>query len=199
MDSGRAATPNLANHSLTLQQVLQVAKRRNPGLQAARSRWQAARDRAPAVSGLPDPHIRLNVMAEESVTRNGPVEAQYRISQKIPWFGKLDAKEKAALAVAGAASARYRRERLTLSAKVAETFYDLYYAQRAIEITQGIIELVERLEASIRAKYVSGQVNQQDLLKIQIEREELQNKLDDQRDVEQATRARLNGLLHRPG
>jgi len=184
--------------SLKLEKVIRMALERNQKLKSARRAWRAARHRADAVSGWPDPMLKFTYMEEEIVSRNGPIENTTMLSQKIPWFGKLDAKQKAALAAAGRASAQYRAARLAVRNRVTDAFAGYYFYHHAIEIVEENIQLVERLENSARTKYENGAVERQDLLKVQIERDRLRTERADLRDLKQAERVNINKLLDRP-
>ncbi len=184
--------------TVQLSGLVDRALRENQGVQSAEQRWKSAVYRAGHVSGLPDPELMTMAAVEPIKTRDGPVDWQLRLSQKFPWFGKLDAKEQQQLAEAGKWYSRYLRKRNKVVRNVKETFAEYRYLFRAIEITEEMREYLDRMEEGVRQRYESGASRVHDLLRIENEREKLETERADLEDRKQAVRANMNELLDRP-
>ncbi|GIW72798.1 MAG: PTS cellobiose transporter subunit IIC [Planctomycetota bacterium] len=192
------ASAELAASPLSLALLLEQALARNAGLEAARRRWLAAQARPAHQGALPDPMVSLKWMIEHVVTRNGPIEQTFMLQQPIPFPGKLVLSARIAEQEALAAWERYMTSGLALIAEVKKAYYELYWVERAIEITGENKRLVEQLLQVAQTKFAAGQVTQQDVLKAQIEQARLANETETLADLRRAVQARLNRALNRP-
>ncbi|UCE48268.1 MAG: TolC family protein, partial [Phycisphaerales bacterium] len=87
----------------TLSEYLRYAALNNAGLKAAFEQWKAAIEEVPQARSLPDPRFTYGHFIEEVETRVGPQRNRFGISQTFPWFGKIEARTRAAGASAEAA------------------------------------------------------------------------------------------------
>ncbi len=183
---------------VTLDDVVSTALMNNPGIMAAKKRWEASLSKPTVVSSLPDPVLKVTYFIEEIETRNGPLEGGVSISQRLPWIGKLSLKKKVAELEAAMVSEDYVSNRLKVIYEVKKAFFEFYWIDRAITITRTNINILKQLEGLIRVKYITGEVAQQDLLKVQIELLRLQNDLNTFIDMKSTIKVKLNTLLGRP-
>ena len=183
---------------ITLGEVVALALEKNPGIIAAKERWESSLNKPTLVSSLPDPVLKGTYFLKEIETRNGPMEKGFSLSQKFPWIGKLSTRKKVAESEADIVKADYESTRLRVIYQVKEAFFDLYWVHRAIAITRANMNILGQLEGLIRTKYITGEAAQQDLLKVQIELLRLQNDLNTFRDMESVVKVKLNSLLGRP-
>lgn len=183
--------------SLPIDAVIVYALAENPGLQAAQARWLAAKNIPARVSAYPDPQLGLIYYMEEIETKNGPMRGGVILSQRVPWFGKLGLKGKIAEKAAEMVREAYNATRLEVIAEVKVTYYELYWINKAIEITKEHRELLTQFEKVAQTKYATGKVTQQDVLKAQIELSELLDNLITLDELKETTVAWLNTLLDR--
>ncbi len=135
---------------------------------------------------------------QEVETRVGPQEDNLGISQTFPWFGKLKLQGQAALASADAVQEQYESAKLTLFDEVKQTYYELYYLGRAIDITKENVGLLQQFEQIAESKYRSGTAANGDVLKAQVELDKLRDRLRTLEEMQEPTDARLNAALNRP-
>ncbi len=183
---------------LVLRDCLAYAALHNPGLEAAFDRWQAALERVPQVGALPDPQFSYTYFITEVETRVGPQRQRFMLSQKFPWFGKLELRTDAAVAAAKAARQEYELEKLKLFKRVKQGYYQYYYLGRATELTRENLMLLGSLEAIARTKYQSGTLDQTAVIRFQMDIGKLEDRV---RSLEQMRRprvARFNAILNRP-
>jgi cobalt-zinc-cadmium efflux system outer membrane protein len=181
----------------TLEDYLRYAALNNPGLEAQFNAWKAAVERVPQVRALPDPRFTYGYYIGEVETRVGPMQHSLALSQRFPWFGKLQDREDAAARNAAAAFHRFEAAQLELFVRVERAYNELYYLKRSIDITSDNIELVQQIERVVRARYRVAAASHPDLIKVQVELAKLEDRLRQLRDLEAPRRAQLNAALNR--
>ncbi len=119
----------------TLHQALALAATRNPGLEAARRQWLAAIEREPQALAPPDPQL-----TELMFDFTDSEWMSLQLMQPIPWPGTLRLSGKVAAAEADIARLEYEIALRDLLIEVKQSWYELYYLDRAAEITR-LIEM----------------------------------------------------------
>lgn len=142
---------------------------RNPGVHAARAQARAAALRAPQVRALPDPVAGVTAFLATPETRTGPQLLSLGLSQGLPWFGKLELKEKAALFAASALEFDVEALRLRLVTETRRLYYELAFLQRHREITEELRSHLLKHEEIARARYATGVGFGQGVIKLQAE------------------------------
>lgn len=170
----------------------------SPQLEAAFARWKAALERMPQVRALPDPNFSYGYFINEVETRVGPQQHRVMVRQMFPWFGTLELREGVAGKQAEAAYDRYLAERLEVIHTVRDAWYDRAGLDGEINITRENIDLLTQLERTALDRYRVGATAQADVIRLQIERERLQDRLDTLEDRRRPIDARLNAALNRP-
>jgi outer membrane protein TolC len=186
-----------ANHPL-LEQFVGEALLNNPALQEAIARYRASLQKTAQVTSLPDPTFKFTQFIRTVETRVGPQWNVFSLSQKLPWFGKLDRKGQVALRESAALYQMYRAEERQVIAQVKRTFYELGYIDRALEITREEESLLDHYERLSQARYSLGQGLMQAVIKVQAEITQVIDRsklLERQRE---SLVARLNTLMDRP-
>jgi outer membrane protein TolC len=169
----------------------------NPAIWEAEHRWRAALQRIPQVSSLPDPMVTITPFISSPETRVGPQELALGISQKFPWFGKLDAKGEIALRDALAAAEQYQAQIREIVTAVKRAYYSLAYLDEAIRITAEDKELLEHFEEMAQARYSTGKGIQQAVIKIQAEITSDDERMYMLRQQRESVAANLNTLMDR--
>lgn len=170
----------------------------SPEVEAAYQRWRASAERLPQVSALPDPRLSVGFFLEEVQTRTGPQEARVGVSQAFPWPGQLQNREDAASRAAAAAWRRFETVRLSVTERVVSTLHDLAYLDATISITEENLELLRSFEEVLRARYRVGSGSHPELIRIQVELGQLEDRLAQLRSMRPAYVAELNAALNRP-
>ncbi len=181
-----------------LSQYIDAAIFANPSIWEAEHRWRAALQRIPQVSALPDPMFGITQFIHKPETRVGPQETILSISEKFPWFGKLDAKGEIALREALAAAERYQARIREIVAAVKRAYYDLAYFDEAIRVTQQDKGLLEHFEEIAQTRYETGKGIQQAVIKLQAEITRDEDRLYLFRQQRESVAANLNSLMNRP-
>lgn len=142
---------------------------RNPRLAMLEAKARSGDQRTPQVRSLPDPELSLTLFLLQPQTRVGPQQASAGISQRLPWFGKLELKEQASLLEAAAAWNRVETFRLQLVTKVRSLCLELRYLDRERRIVVEDQVTLEHYEELAQARYASGVGTSQTVIKIQAE------------------------------
>ena len=174
---------------------IQFALVQNPDIQAARKLVEAAANRVPQAASLQDPTLGMTLFPEQVQTAAGSQELLMSASQRFPWFGKLRTKAEAAEAGAEVARANLAAVELAVMDEVKRAYYELYFVERAIEITETDRELLKPLIAIAEARLISGGTAQ-DVRRAELEVLDLDNQLIRLRQQLASQQARLARLLH---
>lgn len=180
-----------------LEGYIQQARRENPDLKAFALRYEAAMERIPQASSLPDPMFQVTHFVESVQTRTGPQENVLMFSQRIPWFGKLDSRELAASAEAEALWYAFQNRQLMLARMVSLGYFEYGFTGRAILLTEENLSLLKELEPIVDQKVrTGGDINS--LLRLKVEIGKLDDKLKSLKQKRIAQSAKLAELLALP-
>ena len=180
-----------------IEQYLQQAAQNNPDLKAQYKQYLSALQQSPQVSTLPDPELAFGYFINPIETRVGPQQARFGITQMFPWFGTLNARGDAATKQAKAKFEAFQDARNKLFYEVQKSWYHLYQIEQSIRILEENIELLGIFESLAIQKYETNQVGQADVLRVQIEKEDLKSRMEFQKDNRQVARQEFNELLNR--
>ncbi len=180
-----------------LPELIEEALSQNPQIKAARNEWEASLQVIPQAKSLPDPMLSYSYFGQSVETRLGPQRNKFSLSQKFPFFGKLSLKGEIARKGASVLEEQYMAVKLNIVLKVKKAFFSLFWLDRAIRISQEEKEVLERLTKIAEKKYETGEVNQQDVLKAQLEISKVQDKILILNQRRRAIAAELNALLNR--
>lgn len=182
-----------------LDEYVQQAVAQNPQIQAKRKRVEAMAQRVPQAASLKDPTIATTgypFYPHVQQTAGGRMTVEAEVSQEVPWFGKLRTQACAAEAEVDMARADLLAAELEVVEQVKRAYYELYYVQRASDITEESRRLAVDFSRIAETKYKAAQVSQQDLLRAELEVSNVDTQLVRLRQELQSAQARLARLLH---
>jgi outer membrane protein TolC len=192
------AEPDLAGpHSVD--EYVAYALSQNPRVQAQRNLVAATAQRVPQAASLEDPTVGVvgyPFFPNVPQTASGRMVADVEVAQTVPWFGKLDAKACAAEAETDMARAELAAAEWEVVEQVKRAYYELYYLQRAIAITETSRSLAVDIRRITEAKFRTGAVAQQDLLRSELEISNIDSELIRLRQELVSSQARLARELH---
>ena len=169
----------------------------NPQLKVMLSEYRASIQQIPQVTALPDPMMTFTQFIRSPETRVGPQTHSLMISQRFPWFGKLDLHGKVAVREASARYEQYRGYERQLAARVKDTFYELGYLDRSIEIAREEQLVLEYYEQLAQTRYATGGGLQHEVIKVQTEITRAIDRLSVLSEQRNAAVSRLNTLRSR--
>ena len=195
---GETTSPIALSKSPTLDECILYALSESREVRSAYSLYQAALEKAPQVSALPEPRLSYGYFINAIETRVGPMRHKVGLAQPIPWFGKLSLREEVANAEAKAAYYSFLVRKNKLVSEVTKSFYELAYLNQSKTITEANLELLKRWEQVLAQRYRSQVGTQANLIKAQVELGKLEDKLKQINEFENPLKAQLNSLLNRP-
>ena len=169
----------------------------SPAVEAAYQRWLAASERLPQVRALPDPRLNFGFFLDEVETRTGAQQSRIGVSQAFPWPGLLSDREDAAAMAARAAWRQFEAARLEVTERVVETLHEVAYLDGAIRITDENLELLSSFEEVVQARYRVGAGSHPELIRVQVELGQLEDRLAQLRAMRPTYVADLNAALNR--
>lgn len=198
-----APLSSFAEEPVSLKALLDEARTNNPEIKALEERARARDARARAEGVLDDPTLKIEM---EDLDKDHPLNiapgnamlTRYTISQMFPFPGKLSLKERIAFKEAMATKAELRAKELEVSAMVKEAYYDYALVAESMNIAREIKDLLSYMARIAEAKYATGQVSQQDTIKVQVETTMLTNEIISLEAEKGVAEARLKSILSRP-
>lgn len=193
---------NESEAPLDLKWLIQEAMEKNPEIIAAQKRFNAAKAKISQAKSLDDPSIRAGSfdMSNNPININGQTEMlqqRYSVLQKIPFPGKLRLRSEVAIEESNIVEKDSQAKIQEIIALVKSAFYELYYINSAIDITEENRELLRKFSKIAETKYSVGKTTQRDVLAAQVELSTLANNLIVLNKERESVIARLNILLDR--
>lgn len=197
------AEMNEADAPLDVKWLIQEAMENNPEIIASQKRLNVAKTKISQVKSLDDPSIRAGSfdMSNNPININGQTEMlqqRYSVSQKIPFPGKLRLRSEVAIEEANIVEKDSQTKIQEIIALVKSAFYELYYINCAIDITEENRGILRKFAKIAETKYSVGKATQRDALAAQVELSTLANNFIVLNKERESVIARLNSLLDRP-
>jgi outer membrane protein TolC len=182
----------------SLRGLIETAERSNPELLAAREAADAARFHPSVAGGYPDPLFTYTYFFESIETRLGPQRQVFRLTQPIPFPGKLSSRSEVASYDAAILEERYNEKRLEVRRRIIESYYAIASVKEILSTLGSEDELLVQFEDIVKTRLEAGRGNQQDILKVQIERVKLQERRLKRLRQLAILESALNELIHMP-
>lgn len=187
-----------------VESLLAIAREGSPDYRMSRLEAEAARERILMAGALPDPMLRIEL---ENLTRNGNQSAslnpsrvgdtKYTLIQPLPFWGKRDLKREVAEADAAQADGRTADTWSEIASRIKGLYAQYWLTGKILRLTEENIELTDRLEKITQVRYANGLAAQQDAIRAQVERSNLETQqLSLEADYRQLS-AFINGMLAR--
>ena len=163
-------TDSAPRNKLVLPELIQEVLARNPELVAARKQWEAATNRIAQARSLDDPILSVQLWNIPQPFRATQADNTiFGLSQNLPFPGKLALKGDVASRSAEMTEQSVRAKERELVARMKQAYYDVFLAQKAVQIHHEQVELVRQFVAIATTKFRAGKGSQADVLKAQVE------------------------------
>lgn len=196
-----AAQPKPAETRTSLADLVSELKQRNPEIQAARYRFEAAAKRPSQAGSLPDPKLTLsNLGVGRPISALNRSDFAYRgigVTQEFPFPGKLALASEQAKREADADRQMYIAALQDATARLKVAYFEWASLVKQIEITGRSKDLLQRFEEITRSRYSVGKGIQQEVLKAQVEISSLAQELEILRQKRASVEAQIQYLLGR--
>jgi cobalt-zinc-cadmium efflux system outer membrane protein len=192
-----AAEKNLSD-GFSLETLETLAFLRNPGAKAAEKDLRAALEEYSQVWNLDEILRQYSAFTEALMTGIGPMKGQEPVELKFPFPGVLALKGEIVTQEVKGMNETLEIARRTAVTMARQAYWNLHYLHRAQEITREMVSLLTRLEAVASARYETGKANFQDVIKVLIEREILEEDLNTLRQEEKNFKVKVLEVLDLP-
>ena len=179
-----------------LNQYLETAAKNNPALKAKFNAYNASLEKIPQVGALPDPQVTFGYFVMPVETKNGPQQAKVSFTQMFPWFGTLSSKEDIFISVAKSKYEDFEDAKSNLFFDVKSTYYDLYFIKKGIDVSLENIEILNTFKRLALIKIEAGKASAVDLLRVELELNDLENSLALLKDNWFVNAVKFNNLLN---
>lgn len=190
-----------AQDSLSLPAIHAALDAGTPRVAAARAAARAAAERITPARRPPDPELQFGLMNRElpGFGLSDPLGMnQIQVMQMIPVAGKLGLAAEVERARAAAATARADEVRWEERSRAAMAFFEIYAADRSIQILRESQRLLRGLARTTETMYAVGDARQADVLRAQVELARMTEDLVRMEAMRTSAAARLNAVLDRP-
>ncbi len=185
-----------------LGEAIARAASQNPELAAMESRIEASRHRVPQAAVLPDPEIEIGIKdippSSLSLSRDDFTMEMVAARQRFPGFGKLSTQKRAAQAELEGAQAEHVRHFVEVAADVADSFFHLGELDSRIAIVEETRHRLSDAVAAARERYRVGKGAQADVLRADLEKTALEDRLATLKAQRRSEAARFNALQDLP-
>lgn len=179
-----------------VQEYMQLAGENNPELKATFNDYMAAMEQVPQVGALPDPTVAFGIFLQPVETRLGAQRFNTSVSQMFPWFGTLSAKKDVATQMAKAKYEAFEDVKLQLYRDVGTTYDELYYLDKAIAITKENLDILSSFKELAKINFEGGRTGFVSVLRVEMEEQELKDKLILLKDKKLPLKAKFASLLN---
>lgn len=169
----------LSSQSQELQTYIQEAVGNNPEISSFELRYKIANEKIAEVDALPNTNLSLGYFVSEPETRTGAQRARVSVSQMLPWFGTITARENYSGKIAEAAYVEIAIAKRKLTLSVAQSYYALYANAAKQKVLDQNMQLLKTFEQLALTSVEVGKASVVEVLKLQIR----QNGLKQQKQV----------------
>ncbi len=193
-----------AGNPTPLSALIEEAKKNDPAIHSAESAARAATLGASQVSTLPDPQFTLQQLSVGSprpfagYTNSDFAYIGLGASQQFPYPGKRKLRGAVADRDADATKAHVEVVLQDEIETLKTTYFHLAYLQQTLGILQQNAALLQQIEQQAGAHYSTGQGNQRDVLKAQLERTKILREISMHHQLVGEDQAVLKRILRRP-
>lgn len=184
-------------HAQTIAGYQQEAAENNPELKAKYQQYLSALEQSPITGTLPDPEVSFSYFVKPIETRVGPQQGRISLSQMLPWFGSLKDQRSASELRAKAAFETFQESRNRIFLQVEQSLLELFELEQSIRIAEENQAILRSLVELSLARYETDRATQVDVLRAQIEEEDLNIQIQLLKDNREVLFRRMNELLNR--
>jgi outer membrane protein, heavy metal efflux system len=179
-----------------------LTRARNPMLRASSAAVAASAAAEPA-AGLPaDPELQIGIMnaslpglRTDMPTSMAP---SIQLMQMLPWPGKLRLSSEIARQTTAMATSTADEMWWDVRARTAMAFYDIYQAERQLEVMLQTVDWLTQYEQVALTMYSTGAGRQSDVLRAGVEVARMKTEIQRMQAMRTVAAAKLNALLDRP-
>ena len=186
----------------SLEELINQALEVSPKIKMLEMKKLAATNRIEQNSNLPDPMLTLGIVNlpinSFSFTQEPMTGAIVGLRQDLPFPGKLSEQADVNSKDVDIVEQEILDSRNEIRKNVIRTYNEIIFFRNAIDIAESSKDLLNNIAEVVRTKYSVSTASQQNLLKVELERTNLTEKIEDLKSKEKSQLSILNALLLRP-
>tara|TARA_R110002050_G_scaffold18847_4_gene54674 strand:- start:12428 stop:13645 length:1218 start_codon:yes stop_codon:yes gene_type:complete len=180
-----------------LQAFIHEAEVNNPQIQAFELRYNISQEKVSELNTLPNTTVSAGYFVSEPETRTGAQRARFSVSQMLPWFGTITARQNYAASMANVDYVEIAIAKRKLALAVAKSYYQLYAIDAKQKVLEQNIDLLESYERMALTSVEVGKASAVDVLKLQIRQNDMEQQREVLEQVYMAEKSNFNNLLNR--
>lgn len=184
--------------SLALSKYIKEALTNNPRIEGLFQQYYARLEQVPQVGALPDPEIMFQYHINPMEQSNPLTRTTVSATQRFPWFGTLNKREEQVKKVADMEWTAFEEARNEIVQRVKKRWYRIHELHHHLMIFHQNMDLLGQLRRQVQRRYENGDVSQVDLLRIQIEQDNLETRIVNTEEELETMKVQFNSLLNRP-
>ena len=182
----------------SLETLETLAFLRNPGIKASENRTRAAIDTYSQVLALDDILRKYTAFTEGLMTGVGPLKGKEPMKTKFPFPGILSLKGEIVGQEIKAVMEDLEIARREAITEVRKAYWELLFVRKAEKIAKETIGLFRHLEQVATTRYETGGTSYQDVIKVRIQREILEEDLDTLLEKQRNGETKILEILNLP-
>jgi len=192
------AAENAIKGTYPLRYLETLALLRNPGIKAAEDNLRAALEAFTQVSALDAILREYSAFTEAVMPGVGPMTGKEPIEVRFPFPGVLALK--GAIVNEDVSEKRESLEaiRRNTTTAIRKAYWNQVYLIKAMRITSDMLTLLTQLDSVAQSRYEAGRANYQDVIKVRIKRETLQEDLNTLGEQRRNLDAKIREILNLP-
>lgn len=175
----------------------QEAAENNPELKSKYQQYLSALEESSIMGTLPDPEVSFSYFIKPIETRLGPQQGRISVSQMLPWFGSLRDQRSVSDIRAKASFESFQESRNRIFLQVEQTLLEIYELDESIRLAKENQMILNSLVELSLSRYETDRATQVDVLRAQIEEEDLNIQIELLQDNREVLLQRMNELLNR--
>lgn len=172
-----ARTVTTLRDRLSLQTIQAFIRLRNPSIKGAAARFRAALEGFDQVAQLDEILRQYSAFTEGVMSGVGPMTGMDTIRMKFPFPGIIALKGQIAEKSVEAEKQTFDLVRRDITAQGSKSYWNLLYTHQALRITREMLDRLNHLESVATTRYGAGKTSYQDVIKIRIGREKMDEQL----------------------
>jgi outer membrane protein TolC len=186
-----------ASGRVTLDELVEIGLKSNPGIKAKRLAWKSTIEKYPQARALEDPVLSYTEAFSEIETRLGPNKRSIMLSQKLPFPGKFRLKGEIVNKEVEIARVALDRAARDLVLDIKKAYFELYYLDKAGEFAQERIKVFEHFSRAEMNNYSVGVTRFSDVVSAETRYADAEYDLILFTELRSAAASTLNTLLNR--
>ena len=182
----------------SLEELKTISAENNLDLKAQYKSFKAQLENVMQAKSWQDPNLSFGYFISPIETRVGPQIAKFSLTQMLPWFGTFKARGDVAAYRAEAEYEKFQNQKLKLFLEVAKHYYELAFLSEKVHLEDEQIQLLADVKLMVESHYENDKAKMTDILRIELEIDELKTSVQVLEDQKKALVSQLNQLMNRP-